>query len=333
MKKLKGKVIGVLAWGILFFQILSSNGLATTEKNYPSRAVEIIVPWGPGSNADVIARMINPHLERYFKQPFVVVDKSGGAGIIAHNYVANAKPDGYTILSLNSIYGGLLATRKPSELKFNFESFIPVVGYAATHVYFNIRKEAPWKNLPEFIEEARKNPGKMKFASTAVFASAHIFATDLFKRAGVKVTHIPAKGSGDAVTALLGGHVDMAVIHGSIGHAAGGTVRVLAVAAEERRPDLPDAPTLKELGYPIARPSVVGLAVPNGTSREIVDQLYQAVREIIQANQEGLKTNLLKIEALLTLMDPNRYLELCKADKEYFFKMVPEIKKELGVRD
>jgi tripartite-type tricarboxylate transporter receptor subunit TctC len=326
---MKGKRVIILA----VLLILSLPGWGLAQKDYPHRAVEIIVPWGPGSNADVIARMITPPLEKYFKQPFVVVDKSGGAGLIAHNQVAHAKPDGYTILSLNSIYGGLLATRKPSELKFSFDSFVPVVGYAATHVYFNVRKDAPWKTLPEFLEEARRNPGKMKFASTAVFGSAHIFATDLFKRAGVKVTHIPAKGSGDAMTSMLGGHVDMAVIHGSIGHVDGGTARVLTVAAEERRQDLPEVPTLKEMGYPIARPSVVGFAVPKGTPAETVSRLYEGVRQAIQANQEEFRSNLLKIEAILTLMDPGRYLELCKADKEYFFRMVPEIKKELGVRD
>jgi len=321
----------VMLAAVLILFGLTASGLAQTK--YPIRPVEIIVPWGAGSNADVMARMIAPHLEKAFQQPFVVIDKSGGAGIIAHNYVANSKPDGYTILSLNSIYGGLLATRKSADLKFTFESFVPVVGYAATHVFFNVRKEAPWKTLKEFIEDAGKNPRKMKFSSTATFGSAHIFATDLFKRAGVKVTHIPGKGSGDAMTAVLGGHVDMAVIHGSAGHAHGGTVRVLAVAAEERRFDFPEVPTLKELGFPIARPSVVGFAVANGTPSEIIDKLYQVNRDVLNANQEAFKNTLLKLEAIPTLLDPKSYLELCRADKDYFFQMVPEIKKELGVRD
>lgn len=135
------------------------------------------------------------------------------------------------------------------------------------------------------------------------------------------------------MTAVLGGHVDMAVIHGSAGHAHGGTVRVLGIAAEERRFDFPEVPILKEIGYPIARPSVVGFAVANGTPPEIIDQLYRVNRDILNANQEAFKSTLLKLEAIPTLMDPKSYLELCRADKDYFFKMVPEIKKELGVRD
>jgi tripartite-type tricarboxylate transporter receptor subunit TctC len=300
--------------------------------DYPTRNVEIIVPWGPGSNADLLARIVAPLLDKKFNQPFVVVNKTGAAGILAHNYVANAKPDGYTLLSINSVYGGLIATRKPGELKFEFDSFVPVIGFAETHVFFHVKKDSRWKTFNDFIEEARKNPGKLKYASYGTFGLGHIVATDIFTKAGVKVIHIPEKGSGDAMTALLGGHVDMASILGSAGHVTGGTVRAVAICTDKRRPDFPDVPTLKELGYNVVRPSIVGFAVPKGTPKEVVDKLYHGTKEVLAAQSEEVKQKFLNLEAIPTIVGPAELWEICKSDKEYIDNITSQIKKELGAR-
>lgn len=300
---------------------------------YPTRNVDIIVPWGPGSNADLLARILAPLMDKKFKQPFVVVNKTGAAGILAHNYVANAKPDGYTLLSINSVYGGLIATRKPGELKFQFDSFVPVIGFAETHVFFHVKKDAPWQNFKEFIEEAKKNPGKLKYASYANFGLGHIVATDVFKKAGVKVIHIPEKGSGDAMTALLGGHVQMASILGSAGHVAGGTVRALAVCTAKRRPDFPDVPTLAEMGYDVVRPSIVGFAVAKGTPKEIVEKIYKGTKEVLTESPEDIKQKFIKLEAIPTIVGFSDLWEICKSDKAYIDDITSQIRKELGVRE
>ena len=331
MFRKKQILVVLLGIGICLWQMSAATPCRAID--YPTRNVDIIVPWGPGSNADMLARILAPLLDKKFRQPFVVVNKTGAAGILAHNYVANAKPDGYTILSINSVYGGLIATRKPGELKFQFDSFVPVIGYAETHVFFLAKKDAPWKNFQEFIEDARKNPNKLKYASYGNFGLGHIVATDVFKKAGVKVIHIPEKGSGDAMTALLGGHVQMATILGSAGHIAGGTVRALAVCTSKRRPDFPDVPTLLELGYDVVRPSVVGLAVPKGTPKEIVDKLYQGLKELLTENQEDIKPKFINLEAIPTLVGPQDFWEVCKSDKAYIDNITAQIRKELGVRE
>lgn len=320
--------IGVLA----ILHPFGSNGSAAMT-GYPDKAVEVIVPWGPGSNADLLARIVAPHVEKYFKQPFVVVNKTGGAGMMAHNYVALAKPDGYTVLSLNSVYGGLPLTRKPGELQWNFDSYIPVIGYAETNVFFHVKKDAPWKTLKEFVEDSKRNPGKYRYTSNGNYTVSHIITTDLLKQAGGKLTHIPYNTAGDAMTALLGGHVDMTVIFGSAGFMNSGSVKVLAVCAEKRRPDLPDIPTLLEMGYNISTPSVIGFAVPTGTPKEIIEKLYQGTKEVLTANKEEIRKNFIRLEAIPTLLGPEEYLQRCKKDKIYFEEIIPIIKKELGARD
>jgi tripartite-type tricarboxylate transporter receptor subunit TctC len=319
------------AWG-LFLLLLIPSG-ASLAADYPTRNVDIIVPWGPGSNADLLARILAPLMDKKFKQPFVVVNKTGAAGILAHNYVANAKPDGYNLLSLNSVYGGLIATRKPGDLKFQFDSFIPIIGYAETHVFFHVKADAPWKNFRELVEDAGRNPGKVKYSSYGNFGLGHIVATDVFKRAGVKVTHIPQNTSGDAMTALLGGHVQMASILGSAGHIAGGTARALAVCTAQRRPDFPDVPTLKELGYDVIRPSIVGFAVPKGTPQEIVDKLYKGTQEILTENREEIRQKFINLEAIPTMVGPADFWGICQGDKVYIDNITVQIRKELGVRE
>ena len=318
--------IAAAVWGMFWV------GPPSFALDYPTRNVDIIVPWGPGSNADLLARIVAPLMDKKFKQPFVVVNKTGAAGILAHNFVANAKPDGYNVLSINSVYGGLIATRKPGELKFQFDSFVPVIGFAETHVFFHVKKDSPWKTFKDFIEEARKNPGKLKYASYGNFGLGHIVATDIFTKAGVKVIHIPEKGSGDAMTALLGGHVDMASILGSAGHVTGGTVRALAICTDKRRPDFPEVPTLAELGYNVVRPSIVGFAVPKGTPKEIVDKLYQGTKEVLTASAEDVKQKFMNLEAIPAILGPAELWEVCKSDKAYIDNITAQIRKELGAR-
>lgn len=317
--------VWLLSWG----WVINATAL---EKEYPTQSVEVVAPFGVGTNADLLARIISPHLERHFKQPFYVLNKGGGGGVEGHNYVANSKPDGYRILSLNSVYGSFFATRKADEIHFKFDSFAPVVGYAETQLFLNVKKDAPWKTLNQFLDEAKKKPEQMRYATVATLGTAHVVATNLFKLAGVKITHIPGKGASDAITQVLGGHVDMCVMQGSAGHLGAGTVRALAIAAEKRRPDYPEVPTLQELGFPVIRPSIVGLAVPAGTPREIIDRLYKATKEIMTTHQEEIQKQLFRIEAIPVLFDPDKYLEQCKADRDYFSRMVPEIKKELRIR-
>jgi len=124
----------------------------------------------------------------------------------------------------------------------------------------------------------------------------------------------------------------MASILGSAGHVSGGTVRAVAICTDKRRPDFPDVPTLKELGYNVVRPSIVGFAVPKGTPKEVVDKLYQGTKEVLTAQREEVKQKFINLEAIPTIVGPAELWEICKSDKEYIDNITSQIKKELGAR-
>jgi len=252
--------------------------------SYPSRAVTIEVPFGPGGSADVYARILAEKLGRDTGQSFIVENKPGAGALIGTQYVAKAAPDGYTLLMMSNTQtvNESLLKQKPYELMRDFVAVAPVNEAPLVLV---VREGLPAKTLPELIALAKASPGKLNYASSGTGTPYHM-AGELFKSmAGVDIQHIPYKSSGGARTDVLGGQVDMMFdsVSTMADLIATGKVRALATTGQKRSSVLPNVPTMAELGLPDYTATIwLGILAPKGTPQPVVDALNKRIAKVVQ---------------------------------------------------
>jgi hypothetical protein len=271
-----------LSWVALTFLAMTSLVQAQTAA-YPTRPIRLIVPFAPGGAADQMARMISEPMAKELGQPIIVENKPGGGATVGAALVASAAPDGYTVLYttpgpqiINPYLMGKLPYNPDKDL-------IPVSRVAWFPNVLVVAPKLPVNTVQELIEYARKNPGKTNFGSSGIGASTHL-SGELFKSmAGVDITHVPYKGSGQVIQDLLGGNVQLAIDSLSvyIGQIRAGNLRALGVASPDRSPLLPDVPAISEQLKGYEAVAVNYLSVPAGTSRAIIDRLNAALRVVI----------------------------------------------------
>jgi len=264
---------------VLFFL---STALPLCAAQYPTKPIEMIVQYSPGSGTDVVARALAHVARKYITQPVVVINKAGGGGVIGNEYVITAKPDGYTILfGLGS--GETLLAPHMQKLPHNpVASIKTVMLVTEAPVALSVKGDSPFKRIKDIIDFAKKNPGKVSFAaSTAGFTQ--IVPEVLAMKAGTKFIFMPTTGTGVTLTNVMGGHVTFGSLHPSvaIGPAKSGKIKVLAISAEKRNPDMPNVPTLREEGYDIVMAAIKGIGVPPGTPDEIVRYLHDGFKKAI----------------------------------------------------
>jgi tripartite-type tricarboxylate transporter receptor subunit TctC len=247
-------------------------------QSYPSRPVRWIVGFAPGGGNDIVARLMGQWLSERLGQPFIVDNRPGGGANIATEAVVNAAPDGYTLL-MAGIPNATNAALYPN-LKFNFmREIMPVVGILRIPNVMVVHPAFPAKTLPEFLSFAKANPGKINMASPGTGSGGHL-SGELFKlMAGVNLVHVPFRGNGPALTALIGGQVDVLFPSppSSIEHIRAGQLRGLAVTSAARSAALPDLPTIAEFvpGYEMT--AWFGVGVPKGTPADIIDRLNREI--------------------------------------------------------
>ena len=247
-------------------------------QSYPSRPVRWIVGFAPGGGNDIVARLMGQWLSERLGQPFIVDNRPGGGANIATEAVVNAAPDGYTLL-MAGIPNATNAALYPN-LKFNFmREIMPVVGILRIPNVMVVHPAFPARTLPEFLSFAKANPGKINMASPGTGSGGHL-SGELFKlMAGVNLVHVPFRGNGPALTALIGGQVDVLFPSppSSIEHIRAGQLRGLAVTSAARSAALPDLPTIGEFvpGYEMT--AWFGVGVPKGTPADIIDRLNREI--------------------------------------------------------
>jgi tripartite-type tricarboxylate transporter receptor subunit TctC len=257
-------------------------GAANAQSKYPSEPIKLIVPRSPGGGSDILARILQPGLEKKLGVTVIVDNRADAAAVTGTNIVTKAKPDGYTLLLTdNSFYQNpaILDSLPYDTLK----GFTAISMLSQAPVLLMVHPDVPAKTLAELIELAKKS--NLTFASGGVGASTHLIGVMVNLKAGVTITHIPFKSSGQALTALLGGHVSMQ--YGGLASAPpyikDGKVRPIAITGTQRDPSLPDVPTFTEAGLPgVDVASIWGLHAPPGTPIEIRRKLRDAFAEVMR---------------------------------------------------
>ncbi len=260
---------------------------AGADEPYPTRPITIVNPFPPGGLSDVVTRPLAAVMEPLLKQPVVILNKSGAAGAVGAQFVATAKPDGYTILThivSISVFPevDVLFGREP---KYTREQFVAIARINADPPVLIVGAATPWKTLRELVDDAKKRPNEIIFSSSGPYGALHL-PTEMLLRAagGLRMRHLPTTGGGPAMTALLGGHAQVLVSTVGVAapHVKAGKVRALATFGATRLAHLPDVPTLKELGYDVEFYVWAGLFAPRGTPDNAVKALREAVRQAVQ---------------------------------------------------
>jgi tripartite-type tricarboxylate transporter receptor subunit TctC len=258
---------------------LSSN-VATAQgaTDFPSRPVTVVIPTAASVSGDILMRAYGEAVSKHLGQPIIVENKPGGSGALAAAYVAGVKPDGYTLLNITiPIYRVPYIQKTPYDPVKDFTPIILLGGYTLGGV---VKADSPFKEWKDVIEFSKANPGRFTYTTVGPQTTNAIAMETMARHSGVQFTHVPGKGGGEGLSAVLGGHVNAMVESPAWGAlVASGEMRLLFLLNLERSKKWPDAPTIRELGYEYTFDSPYGLTGPKGMDPAIVKKLHDAFRK------------------------------------------------------
>jgi tripartite-type tricarboxylate transporter receptor subunit TctC len=287
------------------------------EDAYPSHAITVINPFPPGGASDVVTRPLAAVLEPIIKQPVVIDTKAGAAGAVGAQVAANAKPDGYTLLShITSISGfaevDKLFGRTP---KFTRANFIPLARFVADPCVLIVNDQQPYKTLKELTDDAKKRPDAIIFSSSGLYGALHIPMALYMKAAGdLKMRHLPTNGGGPALTSFLGNNAQVLVssVSACLAQIKAGKARPLALFGAARSKALPDVPTMKELGYNVEYYLWVGMFAPKGTPEAATGYLRKVLKQA--AATPEFKTAMANLGQEVEYLDQPEFAKFWDAD-------------------
>ena len=309
------------------YPVLSSS-VALAE--YPDRPIKLIVPFAAGAGTDAVARFTAQKLEEQLKQPVVVENRVGASGAIGTQAVANAAPDGYTLLFVASPFTTVAAATPATANYDPIKQFVPVALIAAGPLVWIANAQAPFTSMREMIAYAKANPGRLAYGSAGAGGVNHL-ALELFKlKTGTDILHVPYKGIAPATTDLLGGSIMTltGTIPAVLPHVKSGKARALAVTGDKRSPLMPDVPTMKEAGAGGTEVyNYWGLVAPVGTSSAIVRRLNTEVQKFLA--QKDVQERMAADGVDLTPGGPERLAAFIANDYNGWKKLVAEAKLKL----
>jgi len=298
--------------------------LAAQAQGWPTRAVKVIVPFAPGGFTDVVARILQTQLSAALGQPVVIENKPGAGSTIGTAEVAKAKPDGYTIAMISTTH-----TITPSiykQMPYDaLKDFTPVMKLAEGPYVLVVHPSLPARTVKELVELAKAEPGKIDYASSGNGSSQHLVGALFGQMAGVKLNHVPYKGSGQAMQDLVGGQVKVSFVGGpnAVPYLANGKLRALGVTTAKRSADLPDIPTIDEAGVAGYDATLwLGLLAPPGTPAEVVAKLREGVTKALSTPEARKLVNSAGVDVALST--PEEFAALMKSELERWGKVVRE---------
>jgi tripartite-type tricarboxylate transporter receptor subunit TctC len=303
----------------------ASSVYAQALENYPTRPVTIVVPFPPGGGTDVGARLVAQKLSLKWGQPVIVENRGGAAGRLGADMVAKAKPDGYTLLVGNV---GTQSVNPALYKKMPYDpdkAFAPIGMIAELPLVMLVTPALPWQNVKDVVEAAKKEPGKITFASSGAGGAPHL-AGEIFQQASdTKMLHIAYKGGGPAALDLMAGHVNIyfGTVLESVGHVKSGKLKGLGVTSASRSPALPELPTIAESGYAgFDTGSWIGMLAPAGTPAAIVNKVSADLREVLAL--PDTKNTLITQGATPWPMTPEQFAARINSDRQRYGKIIGE---------
>lgn len=320
MRRLLRTLMWVVATG--WAAALSAQGTA----DYPQRNVQMVVPYTPGTGADIIARMLGPRLSERWKVAVIVDNRAGATGNIGTEFVARAAPDGHMLLMTATSFGTMPALIR--NLPFDpIRSFAPVVQVAASELTLVVHPLLPVKSMQELIHLARRMPGRLLYSSPGSGGPQHL-TTELIKlETGIDMVHVPYKGASGAVTDLIGGQVQamVAATQTIAPHVRSGKVRMLAVMGERRSAAFPEVPTMKEQGLPnLVVETWYGLFAPADTPVAVVAKLNADVNSLLQ--QPEIRESFVRQALNVVGGSPERFGEMVRLELARWTRVVATAK-------
>jgi tripartite-type tricarboxylate transporter receptor subunit TctC len=307
-----------MRWSFIVAVLLAAVLPAAAQDSYPSRTVRIVVPYAPGGATDIIARIVGQRLTEALGQTFLVENRPGASGNLALESVAKAPADGYTLLvgnvSTNAINESTFAHTlqiKPSRDLVGIAKLVEIPHIIAANAAL------PVNTLADLLAEAKRSPGKINYASAGLGSYPHLDMERFQKAAGIELTHIPYKGgAGQMVPSLIAGETSIAFINlsSTLPHVKSGRIKALATAAPRRLAELPDVPTLAELGYAgIGTNAWQGMFAPAATPRPVIDRIYGAVAAVLSRpeTKESLGKQMMSVELSPS---PQEFTELVRRE-------------------
>ncbi|WP_371380944.1 tripartite tricarboxylate transporter substrate binding protein [Sporomusa aerivorans] len=298
---------------------------STTAVKYPTKPITIIAPAAAGGTTDTIARLLEKAAPQYLGQPFIVVNKPGGAATIGMNELASASPDGYTIgivpvsVMLQPLYG---------PTRYHYPSALdPLAKVATAPATIATLANQPWKNINDLVVYAKQHPGEVKFGHAGLGSSSHIAGEMFARETGINIVQVPFKGDAESLTALLGGHIQL-IITGTPAplkeYSKNGTIRFLGVVEEKRLtiPGLENIPTLKEQGINIALSFWNGIGAPKGLPAAEKKRLADELEKMI--NNPSFKKDMADIGMSVEYLGPDKFSDQWIADNAKLSKIVKE---------
>ena len=293
---------------------------------YPQRNVQVVVPYTPGTGADIVARTLGPRLAERWKVAVVTDNRVGATGIIGTDFVAKAAPDGHVLLMVATSFGTTPALNP--KLPFDpVKGFAPVVQVAASELSLVVHPQLPVRTVRELVQLAKRRPGELHYSSPGNGGPQHL-ATELFKlEAGVNLVHVPYKGAAGAVIDLVGGHVQAMVsaVQTVSPQVRAGKLRMLAVMGEKRSTRFPEVPTMKEEGLPaLVVETWYGLFAPAGTPAAVVAKLNADVNALLE--QADVREALARADMNVVGGSPERFGEMVKREIARWTRVVAAAK-------
>jgi len=302
--------------------LLLASAASAQESAWPSRTIQIVVPYTPGTGADILARILGPKLAERWKVGVVTDNCAGASGNIGTDFVAKSAPDGYTLLCTATSFG----TNPAINHKLPFDpvkSFAPVILLATSSVAVIVTPGLPARSMREFLELARSQPGKLYYSSPGSGGPQHLAMELLKLDARIDLVHVPYKGSGGALADLVGGHVQAMIVslQTVAPYVQSGKLRMLAVMSAERSPAFPDVPTLKELGLAdLEVDTWYGVFAPAGTAGAIISKLNAEVNALLK--QPEVRELLAKQGLVPAGGTPERFGELVRKELARWSRVV-----------
>ncbi len=278
MKTRKGWTLVIV--GIVISLVIGvSPALAAAD--YPTRSMDYVLPFGPGGGTDLTVRLYKDKVEKLLGQPIIMIYKPGAGGVIAGRHVKESKPDGYSFLVISNT--SLVSSMLTRKADFTLDDFIPVCTLTLSPTVFVVNKDSPYKTMKDFTEAAKTK--KMKVAGTTPLNITQLIVEAIGRQEGFQAIPVPMGGGAKAMSAVLGGHVDMAAVAPT---GIENQLRILAVALPDRWETHPDVPTLKELGYPSGPATHFSLYAPKGTPKAIVAKIHGAYTKALEEDREEI---------------------------------------------